>query len=64
MASFSILNTKTYLKRKRQILIKFYVRVRQFCENVTLDIFARVKVSVVFSETSHTIKTKINHFIN
>ena len=31
---------------------------------MTLDIFARVKVSVVFSETSHTIKTKINHFIN
>ena len=47
-----------------QFLIKFYVRVRQFRENVTLDIFARVKVSVVFSETSHTIKTKINYFIN
>ena len=31
---------------------------------MTLDIFARVKVSVVFSETSHTIKTKINHFIS
>ena len=64
MAHFSILNTKPNLKRKCQFLIKFYIRVRQFRENVTLDIFARVKVSLVFSETSYTIKTKLNHFIN
>ena len=30
---------------------------------MTLDIFARVQVSLVFSKTSYTIKTKINHFI-
>ena len=38
--------------------------MRQLLENVTLDIFARVKVSLIFSETSYTIKTKINYFIN
>ena len=31
---------------------------------MTLDIFARVRISLVFSETSWTIKIKINHFIN
>ena len=63
MANFSILNTKAKV-RKCQLLIKFYARVRQFRENVTLDIFARVKVSLVFSETIYTIKTKIKNFIN
>ena len=52
------------LKRKCQFLIKFYIRVRQFRENVMLDIFARVKVSLVFSETSYTIKIKLNYLLN
>ena len=62
-ANFSIETRKPNLKRKCQILVKFYVRVRQFRENMTLEIFARVQVSSVFSETSYTIKTKINHFV-
>ena len=58
------LTRKPNPKRKCKFLSKFYVRVRQFRENVTLDLFARVEVSLVFSEASYTIKTKINHFIN
>ena len=43
MTNFSILNTKHNLKRKCQLLIKFYVRVRQFREKCDVGHFRKSK---------------------